>query len=179
MASSKKLKPKKPTKRIGIALSGGLDSVVLLDAVSKAYPHDTLFALHIHHGLQKQADEWLIFCEQLAHRYQIGFDFRLLYLHDQTGNVEARARTARYDALIDLCEVHDLDHLLLAHHQNDQAETILLQLLRGAGPSGLSGMGGRKELRSASGKQITLWRPLLEQNRAELRHMPRDKACNG
>ena len=168
MASSKKSKSKKPTKRIGIALSGGLDSVVLLDAVSKAYPHDTLFALHIHHGLQKQADQWLIFCEQLAQRYQIGFDFRLLHLHDQTGNVEARARTARYDALKDLCDTHDLDHLLLAHHQNDQAETILLQLLRGAGPSGLSGMGARKELRSATGKRITVWRPLLEQSRAEL-----------
>jgi tRNA(Ile)-lysidine synthase len=171
MASSKKLKPKKRaklTKRIGIALSGGLDSVVLLDAVCKAYPHDTLIALHIHHGLQKQANQWLIFCEKLAQRYQIEFDFRLLHLHDQTGNVEARARTARYDALIDLCEVHDLDHLLLAHHQNDQAETVLLQLLRGAGPSGLSGMGANKELRSATGKRITLWRPLLEQTRAEL-----------
>ncbi len=168
MASSKKLKPKKPAKRIGIALSGGLDSVVLLDAVCKAYPHDTLVALHIHHGLQRQADEWLIFCEQLAKRYNIGFDFRLLHLQDQVGNVEARARTGRYEALLDLCETHDLNHLLLAHHQNDQAETVLLQLLRGAGPSGLSGMGAHKELRSASGKQIELWRPLLEQSRTEL-----------
>jgi len=124
--------------------------------------------LHIHHGLQKQADQWFVFCERLAKHYKIGFDFRLLHLYDQTGNVEARARTARYDALIDLCEVHDLDHLLLAHHQNDQAETVLLQLLRGAGPSGLSGMGANKELRSATGKRITLWRPLLEQTRAEL-----------
>jgi len=93
MASSKKLKPKKPTKptkRIGIALSGGLDSVVLLDAVCKAYPHDTLVALHIHHGLQKQADQWFVFCERLAKHYKIGFDFRLLHLQDQTGNVEAR-----------------------------------------------------------------------------------------
>ncbi len=168
MASSKKLKPKKPAKRIGIALSGGLDSVVLLDAVCKAYPRDTLVALHIHHGLQRQADEWLIFCEQLAKRYNIGFDFRLLHLQDQAGNVEARARTGRYEALLDLCETHDLNHLLLAHHQNDQAETVLLQLLRGAGPSGLSGMGAHKELRSASGKRIELWRPLLEQGRTEL-----------
>ena len=171
MASSKKLKPKKPTKptkRIGIALSGGLDSVVLLDAVCKAYPHDTLIALHIHHGLQKQADQWFVFCERLAKHYKIGFDFRLLHLQDQTGNVEARARSARYEALLDLCEAHDLDHLLLAHHQNDQAETVLLQLLRGAGPAGLSAMGPQKELCSPTGKRITLWRPLLEQTREEL-----------
>lgn len=168
MASSKKSKSKKPAKRIGIALSGGLDSVVLLDAVCKAYPRDTLLALHIHHGLQRQADEWLIFCAQLAKRYKIKFDFRLLNLNDQVGNVEARARTGRYEALLDLCEAHNLDHLLLAHHQDDQAETVLLQLLRGAGPSGLSGMGAHKVLQTSSGKRIELWRPLLEQSRVEL-----------
>jgi hypothetical protein len=70
----------------------------LLDAVCKVYPHDTLIALHIHHGLQKQADQWFVFCERLAKYYKIGFDFRLLHLQDQTGNVEARARSARYEA---------------------------------------------------------------------------------
>lgn len=168
MASSKKLKPKNLAKRIGIALSGGLDSAVLLDAVCKSYPRDTIIALHIHHGLQAQADQWLVFCEQLASSYQIGFDFRLLHLQEETGNVEARARTARYEALMDMCEEHDLDHLLLAHHQNDQAETLLLQLLRGAGPAGLSGMSPHKNMRTTGGKQIALWRPLLEQSRTEL-----------
>lgn len=150
-----------------MALSGGLDSVVLLDAVCKAYPHDIVYALHIHHGLQAQADEWLLFCEQLANRYRIGFDFRLLHLPIK-GNIEALARQARYEALLQLCDEHQLDHLLLAHHQQDQAETVLLQLLRGAGPAGLAGMSAHKLLQSPSGRSIQRWRPLLEQDRAQL-----------
>jgi tRNA(Ile)-lysidine synthase len=167
MASSTKSKPKKPAKRIGVALSGGLDSVVLLDAVCKTYPHDQIYALHIHHGLQAHADQWLLFCEQLATRYRIPFDFRLLHLKLQ-GNVEAQAREARYDSLLSLCDHHQLDHLLLAHHQNDQAETVLLQLLRGAGLAGLSAMPAHKTLISPHGKSIQVWRPLLEQNRTVL-----------
>lgn len=167
MASSKKLKLKTQAKRIGVALSGGLDSVVLLDAVSKAYPHDAVYALHIHHGLQAEADEWLLFCERLAKRYGVAFDFRLLHL-PITANIEAHARQARYEALLGLCDQHELDHLLLAHHQHDQAETVLLQLLRGAGPAGLSGMPAHKELQSPNGRTVQLWRPLLEQDRTQL-----------
>ncbi len=167
MASSKKSKPKNQAKRIGVALSGGMDSVVLLDAVCRAYHHDTIYALHIHHGLQTQADEWLLFCERLAKRYGIAFDFRLLYL-PITANIEAHARQARYEALLQLCDQHQLDHLLLAHHQHDQAETVLLQLLRGAGPAGLAGMPAHKVLQSPNGRTIHLWRPLLEQDRTQL-----------
>lgn len=167
MVSSKKSKPKTQAKRIGVALSGGLDSVVLLDAVCRAYPHDTIYALHIHHGLQTQADEWLLFCERLAKHYKIAFDFRLLHL-PITANIEAHARQARYDALLQLCDQHQLDHLLLAHHQHDQAETVLLQLLRGSGPAGLAGMPAHKELQSPNGRTVQLWRPLLEQERTQL-----------
>ncbi len=167
MASSKKSKPKTQAKRIGVACSGGLDSVVLLDAVCRAYPLDTIYVLHIHHGLQAQADEWLLFCERLAKRYEIAFDFRLLHL-PITANIEAHARQARYEALLQLCDQHQLDHLLFAHHQHDQAETVLLQLLRGAGPAGLAGMPAHKELQSPNGRTVQLWRPLLEQNRTQL-----------
>ena len=92
----------KPGKRIGVALSGGLDSVVLLDTVCKAQAKDQsqIFVFHIHHGLQKQADEWLIFCEKLAKKYKVHFDFRLLHLGNQEqGNIEARARAGRYEVL--------------------------------------------------------------------------------
>ena len=167
MASSKKSKPKTQAKRIGVAFSGGLDSVVLLDAVSKAYPNDVVYALHVHHGLQAQADEWLLFCERQAKRYKIAFDFRLLHL-PITANIEAHARQARYEALLGLCDQHQLDHLLFAHHQHDQAETVLLQLLRGAGPAGLAGMPAHKELQSPNGRTVQLWRPLLEQDRTQL-----------
>lgn len=189
--------------RIAIALSGGLDSVVLLDSICKAYPTPrkktngvashanptpTLFAFHIHHGLQKAADEWLVFCEALAKKYKIGFDFRLLHIDTKinSGNIEARARAARYEALTELCAYHSIEDLLLAHHQNDQAETVLLQLLRGAGVAGLSSMPESRSVAIAAESvtqhasqqeqpsSITLWRPLLQFSRAELEAYARE-----
>ena len=171
MASSRKSQQSpKPGKRIAVALSGGLDSVVLLDTVCKAQAknQNQIYAFHIHHGLQKPADDWLIFCEKLAKQYKIHFDFRLLHLDgvNEQGNIEARARAGRYEALTDLCEEYGIEDLLLAHHQNDQAETVLLQLLRGSGVAGLSGMPASRAI--VSNASITLWRPLLNQNRQEL-----------
>ena len=106
---------------------------------------------------------------ELAQKYKIHFDFRLLHLTnpDKQGNVEARARAGRYEALTDLCEEYGIEDLLLAHHQNDQAETVLLQLLRGSGVAGLSGMPLSRVIHR-NHQEITLWRPLLEQSRAEL-----------
>ena len=172
MASSRKSQQSpKSGKRIAVALSGGLDSVVLLDTVCKAQTKNQpsqIFAFHIHHGLQKQADDWLIFCEKLAKRYQIHFDFRLLHLiGEERGNIESRARAGRYEALADLCIEYGIEDLLLAHHQNDQAETVLLQILRGAGVAGASGMPHSRVFDTKEG-EITLWRPLLNQNRKEL-----------
>ncbi|MEA9604056.1 MULTISPECIES: tRNA lysidine(34) synthetase TilS [unclassified Polynucleobacter] len=179
MASSRKSQQSpKLGKRIAVALSGGLDSVVLLDMVCKAQAKattqnknqakDQIYAFHIHHGLQKPADDWLIFCENLAKKYKIHFDFRLLHLDNsnEQGNVEARARAGRYEALADLCEEYGIEDLLLAHHQNDQAETVLLQLLRGSGVAGLSGMPTSRGV--SSNQTPTLWRPLLNQSRQEL-----------
>ncbi|MBU3607127.1 tRNA lysidine(34) synthetase TilS [Polynucleobacter nymphae] len=173
MASSRKSQPSPNSgKRIAVALSGGLDSVVLLDTVCKAQAKNQqsqIYAFHIHHGLQKQADDWLIFCEKLAKKHKIHFDFRLLHLtgNQEQGNLEARARAGRYEALTDLCTEYGIDDLLLAHHQNDQAETVLLQLLRGAGVAGTAGMPSSRELKIKDGK-ITLWRPLLNQSKKEL-----------
>jgi len=174
MASSRKSQQKpKLGQRIAVALSGGLDSVVLLDSVCKTqatnkHPAE-IWAFHIHHGLQKPADDWFIFCEKLAKKYQIHFDFRLLHLgHEPTqGNVEARARAGRYEALAELCSEHGVKDLLLAHHQNDQAETVLLQLLRGSGVAGLAAMSEVRELKNSS-TVIQLWRPLINQSKAEL-----------
>ena len=179
MASSRKSKPSlkaktKAAKRIGLALSGGLDSVVLLDTVCKAVQKNStqesteVWVFHIHHGLQKPADQWLEFCEKLAKKYRVHFDFRLLHFADPSqGNIEARARVERYEALTDLCIEHGIEDLLLAHHQNDQAETVLLQLLRGSGVAGLSGMPfNRANTKDAN--TITLWRPLLNQTKAKL-----------
>ena len=174
MANSRKSKPSpKAVRRIGVAVSGGLDSVVLLDTVCKSVKQAPLsdaevWLFHIHHGLQKPADQWLEFCEKLAKKYQINFDFRLLHFQDRsTGNIEARARAGRYEALTELCLEHEIEDLLLAHHQNDQAETILLQLLRGSGVAGLSSM-PHERIHANKGHSISLWRPLLGQSRADL-----------
>ena len=171
--------------QLAIALSGGLDSVVLLDSICRLHQAHTtksdkprIFAFHIHHGLQKAADEWLLFCEALAKKYKIGFDFRLLHIDTKLnpGNIEARARAARYEALTDLCAYHGVEDLLLAHHQNDQAETVLLQLLRGAGVAGLSGMPENRILVPSKERasSISLWRPLLRLNRDELEAYARE-----
>jgi len=179
--------------RIAIALSGGMDSVVLLDSICRLHQTQAkkstklesdvvatprIFAFHIHHGLQKAADEWLLFCEALAKKYKIGFDFRLLHIDTQvsSGNIEARARTARYEALTQLCVYHCIEDLLLAHHQNDQAETVLLQLMRGAGVAGLSSMPESRILATSREQtsSITLWRPLLRLSRDELEAYARE-----
>lgn len=179
--------------RMAIALSGGLDSVVLLDSICRLHQEQStksakrasqdiatpqIVAFHIHHGLQKAADEWLLFCEALAKKYKIGFDFRLLHIDTQfnSGNIEARARAARYEALTELCVYHGIEDLLLAHHQNDQAETVLLQLLRGAGVAGLSSMPESRILRRSAeqANSITLWRPLLRLSRDELEAYARE-----
>ena len=179
--------------RLAIALSGGLDSVVLLDSICRLHQAQAkkstkpesnevatqrIFAFHIHHGLQKVADEWLLFCEALAKKYKIGFDFRLLHIDTQlnSGNIEARARTLRYEGLTELCAYHGVEDLLLAHHQNDQAETVLLQLMRGAGVAGLSGMPESRSLATSTGQasSITLWRPLLHLRREELEAYARE-----
>jgi tRNA(Ile)-lysidine synthase len=171
MASSRKLQVSpKSAARIAVALSGGLDSVVLLDSVCKSQvinKNTEIFVFHVHHGLQKLADDWLVFCEKLAKKYKVHFDFRLLHLNKDEGNIEARARAGRYDALADLCEEYGVQDLLLAHHQNDQAETVLLQLLRGAGVAGLSGMPASRVVR-ANAMPITLWRPLINESKTEL-----------
>ena len=185
--------PSTSLPRLAIALSGGLDSVVLLDSIcrlhqaqakkstkpeSKEVATQQILAFHIHHGLQKAADEWLVFCEALAKKYKIGFDFRLLHIDTQlsSGNIEARARAARYEALTELCAYHGIEDLLLAHHQNDQAETVLLQLLRGAGVAGLSSMPESRVLGTSAeqASSITLWRPLLRLSREELEAYARE-----
>ena len=171
MANSRKRLPSpEPVKRIAIALSGGLDSVVLLDTICKNPQRSSateIWVFHIHHGLQKPADQWLEFCLKLAKKYRVQFDFRLLHLDPSLGNVESRARAARYEALAELCEEHHIQELVLAHHQNDQAETVLLQLLRGAGVAGLSAMPAQRPLK-AGHYQVNILRPLLDQSRSEL-----------
>ncbi|MEO8805423.1 MAG: tRNA lysidine(34) synthetase TilS [Burkholderiaceae bacterium] len=133
---------------VAVAWSGGRDSTALLHAtlVEAAALGAKVFALHVHHGLSPNADAWLAACEAQCRRWVkrgLAVEFfatRLPSSPAKGESVEAWARQARYRALRAMAQQHGATVVLLAHHQRDQAETFLLQALRGAGMAGLSGM---------------------------------------
>lgn len=151
--------------RLLLALSGGLDSCVLLHLLKKVqdtYPFD-LYAMHVHHGLSSNADAWASFCEQLCATLQV--PLQVVHVHVNKSSkqgIEATARQLRYQALDEFL-IHDRppDFIVTAHHQDDQAETLLLQLFRGAGVKGLSSMAPIDVTRK-------LLRPLLDVSRQVL-----------
>ena len=143
-----------------LAFSGGLDSTILLHMLAKlrAYLPFQLSAMHVHHGLSANADAWADFCEKTCRELNIPLQIQKVIIDKKSGlGVEATARNARYAAL----NQADFDFICLAQHQNDQAETLLLQLARGAGVKGLAGM-------AAVDLQRRLLRPLLNVGRAAL-----------
>ncbi|HJV73807.1 MAG TPA: tRNA lysidine(34) synthetase TilS [Noviherbaspirillum sp.] len=155
-----------------VAYSGGLDSAALLH-LAKGYATQhglTLFAFHIHHGISQNADLWLLHCEHECESLGIRFAARRVDLsrRDKDG-LEQVARIKRYQALGELCRAHQVPLLITAHHQDDQAETVLLQMLRGSGVAGLSGM---EKVNTAPGllgdPDLFIGRPLLDISRDEL-----------
>lgn len=156
---------------IALAYSGGLDSSVLLALASRYCKSKQipLYAFHIHHGLSPNADAWLAHCEQQAMAAGVKFVTQRVSLKDTDQHgIEQAARTARYEALAALCDTHHITLLLTAHHQDDQAETVLLQLLRGAGLPGLSGMALLHEDHALLNVDLALGRPLLAHTRLQL-----------
>lgn len=127
--------------RFGLAYSGGLDSEVLLHQLSCLRNEIglDLFAVHVHHGLNRDADAWADQCREHCRDLRVPFFLERVDVHNTGAGIEASARAARYQALAK--HVTSNRHVLLtAHHQNDQAETLLLHLVRGAGVSGLAAM---------------------------------------
>ncbi|USX12454.1 tRNA lysidine(34) synthetase TilS [Oxalobacteraceae bacterium OTU3CAMAD1] len=158
--------------RIAIALSGGLDSSALLHlAHAYAQAHGVvLVAFHIHHGLSPNADAWQTHCEQACAVLGVTFEARRVELvrKEKTGTEEA-ARKSRYAALGALCREHGVQLLFTAHHQDDQAETVLLQLLRGSGTAGLSGMDAANAAPDLlANPDLVMVRPLLPASRKQL-----------
>lgn len=161
-----------PEAGLAIALSGGLDSSVLLHlAHDYAQQHQfPLFAFHIHHGLSGNADAWLTHCAHACAQLGIPFEARHIALEKKAkSGIEEAARKHRYAALGQLCREHGVSLLLTAHHQDDQAETVLLQLLRGCGTAGLSGMDGANAAPALlSNPDLVMARPLLTVARRQL-----------
>lgn len=147
-----------------VAFSGGMDSTVLLHGLAeiRSQLSAPLMAIHINHGLQAKALEWEMFCREVCARLNIQLTNLQLNLRPASGeSLEAQARDARYAAIAARMQAQDM--LLTAHHGDDQVETFLLQLLRGAGVSGLASMPSIREWEPG-----WLARPLLDYSREEL-----------
>ncbi len=148
--------------RLVVAFSGGLDSTVLLHALSAAGFRAPISAIHVNHGLQREAARWQAHCETACEALGIELDVVSVSVDDSDGKgPEAAAREARYEAFTE--RLRDGDVLLSAHHLDDQAETLLLNLLRASGPLGLSGIPASRPL--GAGRLV---RPLLDISRDEL-----------
>lgn len=147
-----------------VGLSGGLDSTVLLHALSRDSIVRThgLRAVHVHHGLQPVADEWARRCKAFCETLGVELTTVAVEVDRDSGQgLEAAARKARYGAFERSLGEHEV--LVTAHHRDDQAETFLLRALRGSGPDGLAAM--RPWRKFAAGWH---WRPLLDTARSEL-----------
>lgn len=144
-----------------IAFSGGLDSTVLLHHFAKLLPQYKVRAIHINHGIHKQALSWQLHCQKWCETFDIPLVVEKISLIGRM-NIEARARAERYRVFNQAMQNGDC--LILAHHQHDQAETVLLQLCRGTGIDGLAAMPALKQWQKG-----WLARPLLNQNRDKLK----------
>jgi tRNA(Ile)-lysidine synthase len=153
-------------RRYWIAYSGGLDSTALVHAlvrIAPDLPGTALRAVHVDHGLQAESGQWALRCVETC--ATLGIPCRIIRVRAEASrgqSPEAAARDARYRALGEV--LGEDEALCTAHHQDDQAETLLLQLLRGAGPLGLAGMPRRRRFGRG-----WLLRPLLDVPRAEIR----------
>ncbi len=150
-----------------VGLSGGLDSMVLLTLLKALVPLGAfrLSAVHVNHQIHPEADRWQQFCEAHCLEQGIPFVFERVSLPRESGeSLEAVARAARYAVFAR----QPADFIVLAHHQDDQAETLLIQLMRGAGLPGLCAMPEVRRLDARAGAP-NLLRPLLNVGRRDLR----------
>ncbi|WP_192484008.1 MULTISPECIES: tRNA lysidine(34) synthetase TilS [Cysteiniphilum] len=146
-----------------VAYSGGVDSTALLHLTTQLKSDINIHAIHIHHGLSKNADHWLEVCQIEADQLNIQFTAHRLVPPTKRNNIEHWARTERYAFFESVMRQTPNSLLLTAHHIEDQAETFLLQALRGNGVKGLSAIA--KEKPFANG---LLLRPFLDLNKTEL-----------
>ena len=156
--------------RLCVGLSGGCDSVVLLHLLAKGRFAAQLSAIHVHHGLSPNADTWRAHC--VAYCREMGVPLGVSHVDvDRAGRegLEAAARRARYAAFAD----NGADVLLLAQHRGDQAETLLFNLLRGAGVVGAAAIPVEREFRG-----MRVLRPLLSVSRAEIEAYAREQGLS-
>lgn len=156
---------------LAVAYSGGLDSTVLLHLAS-IYAKQfqiSLYAYHVNHGLSPNATQWEQHCAQICDRLGIPFRSKNVRVENQGQGIEVVARNLRYQALGELCDLDNVNLLFLAHHLDDQAETMLMQLFRGTGLRGLAGMDEYNFAPKLLGStQLIVARPLLHETKQAL-----------
>lgn len=154
------LLPRPQAQHLKLALSGGIDSLALLQALVELWPQSDwqLSAIHINHGLSANADHWAEHCQLVCDRLAVPLVVETVAVEPRGQGLEAAARDARYAALAR--HVGPGDVLLTAHQRDDQLETVFLHLLRGTGAHGLAGMSPSRDF--AGGLHV---RPMLEFSR--------------
>ena len=157
-------------KKICVSLSGGVDSIVLLNALNEVLDKDfPIRAIHINHNLVKDSLSWADFCKKTCDRIQIQIDIHSVKVNTTEGfGIEAAARKARYQKL--QRSIKEGEWLMTAHHQDDQLETILLRMARGTGIEGLQGI--QKQFNFGRGNIL---RPLLNVSKSEILGYAREK----
>ena len=163
-----------PGVRLCCALSGGVDSVVLLDVLHALAPRVgfLLQAAHVHHGLSSNADAWAQWCEARCAHLQIPFSlFRVDVPRDDADGLEAAARRLRHAAL----DRVSCDWLVFGHHQDDQAETLLFRLLRGSGVRGAAAMAAFESPGAARPGRV---RPLMACRRVDIVDWARQRSLS-
>jgi len=150
-------------KKICVSLSGGIDSIVLLNALNEVLDRDfPIRAIHINHNLAKDSKSWVDFCQKICDQTQIQIDIYSVKVNTTEGfGIEAAARKARYHKLQK--SIQEGEWLMTAHHQDDQLETILLRIARGTGVEGLQGI--QKQFKFGRGNIL---RPLLDVSKNEI-----------
>lgn len=152
-----------PFKRIVVALSGGVDSTVLLHLCKRLHQQQQLplLAIHVNHQLQSESAAWARHCADLAQQWQLPVVVETVEVERSGHGVESDARSARYHCFESLLQQHDI--LLQGHHSDDQAETVIMRLMRGSGVRGLAAIPAVREL--GCGRVV---RPLLEISRQQI-----------
>lgn len=163
--------------RLLVAVSGGPDSMALLSAAARVAPRVdlTIVAHGVDHGLRAEAAAELDLAEAQARDLGVAFD-RTQVKVERGGNLQARARDARWRALVRAARVNDVTAIATAHHAEDRAETLLMRLLRGAGLRGLAVLPPKATCAPADAPDLLLLRPLLRATRADVTlHLTRHK----
>ena len=163
-----------PEERVIVGVSGGADSIALvniLSSIAKEMGFSLVAIAHVHHGLRgKSADDDVEFCNEVASSLSLAYEVKYIDLSNIEGTCETAARNARYEFFNEVAKKHNASIIALGHHADDQAETILFNICRGAGFRGLSGIPYVRK-----NNDIKIIRPLLDVRRVEILNYLKEK----